>query len=131
MARPASQPAPVPEPDEDDDFDPSAAAPVPPKAPERHPVTPSGTQVPSRKGSRDGTKEPARQGAGETETKGDQVEALKAPVLAHDPYEGRPKLGARIARDLKRQLKIASANHERTEESIVEEAIEQWLERNP
>jgi hypothetical protein len=43
---------------------------------------------------------------------------------------GRVKLGTRVTKSLKRDLKIAAANHDRTEESIVIEAIEQWLSRN-
>lgn len=43
--------------------------------------------------------------------------------------EDRQKLGARISKDLKRRLKIAAAVHDRTEESIVIEALEAWLQR--
>lgn len=46
-----------------------------------------------------------------------------------DSYMGRTKIGARIPEELKTKLKIASALTKRTEEAIVVEAIEQWLDR--
>jgi len=47
-----------------------------------------------------------------------------------DPYEGRVKIGPRIQGETRKRLKIASAIHARNEEDIVNEAIEQWLDRN-
>ena len=43
-------------------------------------------------------------------------------------YEGRTKLGARIPDEVKTRLKIASAITRRTEEAIVVEAIQAWLD---
>jgi hypothetical protein len=56
--------------------------------------------------------------------------AVQETVTPSSSYEGRSKLGARIPDDLKTRLKIGSALKRRTEESIVIEAIEQWLDRN-
>jgi hypothetical protein len=59
-----------------------------------------------------------------------EVVELAAPP-AEGSYAGRVKLGTRITKSLKRELKIAAANHDRTEESIVIEAIQEWLAKNP
>jgi hypothetical protein len=129
MPRPASRPAPVPQEDDDDLV--LGGGPTPPKAPDRHPVSPQGEQVPSRKGDSHGTKEPAQQSASEPSRQGEQVtstQAVQAPEKKGG-YEGRTKIGARIPDQLKARLKIASALTRRTEESIVEEAITQWLDR--
>jgi hypothetical protein len=130
MARPQPKPAPVPE--DDDDF-PVGQGPAPAKAPNKHPVTPrteDATKVPSHQGGSGGTKETARQGAEVAESQGGKVASALREEAPQDSYAGRMKIGTRVTRELKRRLKIASAVSDRTEESIVVEAIEQWLERN-
>lgn len=45
-------------------------------------------------------------------------------------YDGRTKLGARVQDSIKMRLKIASALTKQTEESIVEAALEKWLDEH-
>lgn len=102
VAKPSAVRAPRPS-DDEDDFILPVNAPTPVKAAPQHPVKdPSGGQVLSRQGG----KEPGQQGV----------------------YAGKSKLGARIPTVLKMRLKIASAVHGRTEESIVIEAVTAWLD---
>lgn len=146
MPKPPPAAAPMPADDDEDDFELPADAPTPVKAAESHPVKPTGGQVPRRQGSSSGT--PVRKGgkvaasaatpetsprAGqEASRQGGKVsstQAVQEPAVSSG-YEGRSKLGARIPDELKMRLKIGSALKRRTEESIVIEAIEQWLDRN-
>jgi hypothetical protein len=146
MARPTPAPAPMPA-DDDDDFELPANPPKPAKAAEGHPVKPRGGQVPRRQASSSDT--PERKGgkvaestvtsetsphAGqEASRQGGKVpstEAVKETNTPSSSYEGRSKLGARIPDELKTRLKIGSALKRRTEESIVIEAVEQWLDQN-
>jgi hypothetical protein len=153
MARPPA--APAPRPDDDDDLVIPADAPRPIRAGTGHPVGPSGTLPPRRQGAlreraqavhgedHQGDKVPerqsgkvlVRQGGSTPGNQGDQVprsqDTLESSNDQGDAYAGRQKLGARISRDLKRRLKIAAAVYDRTEESIVVEAIEHWLDQHP
>lgn len=137
MARPTPKPAEVPPVDDDEDevLGDVTSGPAPSKAPDTHPVGPpatqKGSQVPSRKSTQRGTTEgqnPAARASG-SRRQGEKVTVTEATEVAESKgaYDGRTKLGARIRESLKTRLKIASALTRRTEESIVEEALESWL----
>jgi hypothetical protein len=141
-------PAPADEPQEEDDLVLPVNAPRPVKAENTHPVRPAevvaqqGTQVPILQGTSGGyagdpesTLETRAKGEQVPRGKGEEV-AVKQGTLPARPteqelYPGRKKIGVRIDDALKRELKVAAALHDRTEESIVIEAVRAWLRQNP
>lgn len=141
MVRPTPRPAEIPaDDDEDDVLGGVTAGPKPKKAPDTHPVGPSpesrqGSQVPSHQGTSRGTtgrKKAAAPAEQPARREGGKVNVAEADKVtgSQGGYEGRTKLGARIPDEVKTRLKVASAITRRTEEAIVVEAIEAWLDAN-